>query len=323
MYRSNLRRVFLAAMLGAAGISPTLAQSSWPDKPIKVILPFPPGGPSDIVIRVLSEKLHVALKQPIVVENKPGAGGNIGATLAARAAPDGYTWLWTPDSVLTVNPHIYKQTGFKTEDFIAVSMATEFSSTLVCHPRVGVKTLKELIAKANTTKMSYASGGAGVPGHLSMELLQSMAGFDMEHIPYKGPSPAMQDILGGQVDCGLLAGPTVLPHVQSGRLLAFAVSGIKRSPVLPDIPTLDEAGVKGYQAEFGLALLAPKGVPEAVVSRFRQAFVETLKSPDVIDKLKSNDQVVVGSTEADATRSLAANSKKWGEVVRRIKLSVE
>lgn len=323
MTRSFLFRTLAAAALGAATLSPALAQSSWPDKPIRVILPFPPGGPSDMVIRVLTDKLFASLKQPVVVENKPGAGGNIGATMVARAAPDGYTWLWTPDSVLTVNPHVYKQTGFKTEDFIPVSLATTFSSTLVCHPKVGVKTLQELVAKAKTSKMSYASGGAGVPGHLSMELLQTMAGFDMSHVPYKGPAPAMQDVLGGQVDCGLLAGPTVLPHVGSGRLLALAVSGAKRSPVLPDVPTLDEAGVKGYQADFGLTLLAPKGTPEAVVTRFRQAFVEALKSPDVVEKLKANDQVVVASTEAEAARSLEANSKKWGEVVRRIKLTVD
>lgn len=323
MSRSFLFRALTAATLGAAALSPALAQSSWPDKPIRVILPFPPGGPSDMVIRVLTDKLQVSLKQPIVVENKPGAGGNIGATMVARAAPDGYTWLWTPDTVLTVNPHVYKQTGFKTEDFMPVSMATAFSSTLVCHPKVGVKTLKELVAKAKANKMSYASGGAGVPGHLSMELLQTMAGFDMSHVPYKGPAPAMLDVLGGQVDCGLLAGPTVLPHVGSGKLLALAVSGAKRSPVLPDVPTLDEAGVKGYQADFGLALLAPKGTPEAVISRFRQAFVEALKSPEVVEKLKANDQVVVGSTEAEASQSLAASSTKWGEVVRRINLTVD
>ena len=323
MTQKYLRHAVIAVTLGLSAGCQALAQSNWPDKPIKVILPFPPGGPSDMVIRVLSEKLQNSLKQPIVVENKPGAGGNIGATMVARAAPDGYTWLWTPDSVFTVNPHIYKQTGFKIEDFAPVSLATEFSSTLVCHPKVGVKSLKELIAKANTTQMSYASGGAGVPGHLSMELLQTMGGFDMNHIPFKGPAPAMQDVLGGQVDCGLLAGPTVLPHVRSGKLQALAVSGAKRSPVLPDVPTLDEAGVKGYQADFGLALLAPKGTPEAVISRFRMAFVEALKSPDIVEKLKANDQIVVGSTESEAAHSLSANSRKWGEVVRRIKLSVE
>ena len=191
MTRSLLFRALAAAALGAATLSPALAQSTWPDKPIRVVLPFPPGGPSDMVIRVLTDKLLASLKQPVVVDNKPGAGGNIGATMVARAAPDGYTWLWTPDTVLTVNPHVYKQTGFKAEDFVAVSMATTFSSTLVCHPKLGVKTLQELAAKAKTTKMSYASGGAGVPGHLSMELLQTMAGFDMSHVPYKGPAPAM------------------------------------------------------------------------------------------------------------------------------------
>lgn len=323
VYRSLIRSILTAATLALAATPHAMAQSNWPDKPIKMILPFPPGGPSDMVIRVLSEKLQASLKQPIVVENKPGAGGNIGAALAARAAPDGYTWLWTPDSVLTVNPHIYKQAGFRTDDFIPVSLATEFSSTLVCHPKVGVKNLKELIAKANATRMTYASGGAGVPGHLSMELLLTMGGFDMNHIPFKGPAPAMQDVLAGQVDCGLLAGPTVLPHVRSGKLQALAVSGAKRSHVLPEVPTLDEAGIKGYQADFGLALLAPKGTSEAIVSRFRQAFAEALQSPDVVEKLKANDQVVVASTETEAAQSLAANSKKWGEVVRRIKLSVD
>lgn len=323
MTRSFVFRALAAAVLGVAATSPALAQSAWPDKPIRVVLPFPPGGPSDMVIRVLTDKLTASLKQPVVVENKPGAGGNIGATLVARSAPDGYTWLWTPDSVLTVNPHVYKQPGFKAEEFMPVSLATTFSSTLVCHPKVGVKTLQELVAKAKATKMSYASGGAGVPGHLSMELLQTMAGFDMSHVPYKGPAPAMQDVLGGQVDCGLLAGPTVLPHVNSGRLLALAVSGAKRSSVLPDVPTLDEAGVKGYQADFGLVLLAPKGTPEAVVTRFHQAFVEALKSPDVVEKLKTNDQSVVASTESEAARSIEANSKKWAEVVRRIKLTVD
>lgn len=323
MYRALIRSILTAATLSFAATAQVMAQSNWPERPIKVILPFPPGGPSDMVIRVLSEKLQASLKQPIVVENKPGAGGNIGATLVARAAPDGYTWLWTPDSVLTVNPHIYKQAGFKNDDFIPVSLATEFSSTLVCHPKVGVKTLKELIAKANSSRMSYASGGAGVPGHLSMELLQTMGGFDMSHIPFKGPAPAMQDVLAGQVDCGLLAGPTVLPHVRSGKLYALAVSGAKRSPVLPEVPTLDEAGVKGYQADFGLVLLAPKGTPEAIVSRFRQAFVDALKSPDVVEKLKASDQLLVASTEIEAAQSLATNSKKWGDVVRRIKLSID
>ena len=299
------------------------AQASWPDKPIRVVLPFPPGGPSDIVMRLASERMQATLKQPIVVDNRPGAGGNLGAAEVARAAPDGYTWLWGTDTLVTVNPHVYKTMPFKPAELLPVTMGTQFSQTLVCHPAVAVKTVAELTAKARASAMSYASGGAGVPGHLSMELLQSMAGFQMQHIPYKGPAPAAQDVIGGQVPCGLLAGPTVLPHVRSGRLVALAVSGSTRSPTLPEVPTMAEAGVAGYEANFGLVLYAPRATPEAIVMRFRQAFVDAISNPDVVDKLKAGDQQVVASTPAQAAAQLAADSRKWGEVARRINLGLD
>lgn len=299
------------------------AQAAWPDRPIRVVLPFPPGGPSDIVMRLAAEKMQATLKQTIVIDNKPGAGGNLGSAEVARAAPDGYTWLWGTDSLVTVNPHVYKQMPFKVDDLQPVTIGTQFSQTLVCHPALGVKTLAELVAKAKAGPLSYASGGAGVPGHLSMELLQSMAGFDMVHVPYKGPAPATQDVLGNQVPCGLLAGPTVLPHVRSGKLVALGVSGSQRSPTLPEVPTLAEAGVPGYAADFSLVMFAPRGVPEPIVTRFRQAFVDALNAPDVAAKLKAGDQTVVGSTPAQAATLLAADSKKWGEVARRIKLGLD
>ena len=317
------RRQLLVAITVLGTLTLAQAQTAWPTKPVRVLLPFPPGGPSDIVMRLAAEKMQIVLKQPIVIDNKPGAGGNLGSAEVARAAPDGYTWLWGTDTLLTVNPHVYKQLGFKVEDLQPVTIGTTFSQTLVCNPALGVKTLKELIAKAKAEKLSYASGGAGVPGHLSMELLQSMAGFEMVHVPYKGPAPATLDVVGNQVPCGLLAGPTVLPHVRAGKLVALGVSGSQRSPTLPDVPTIAEAGVPGYQADFALAMYAPKGVPEAIVTRFRQAFVDALKSPDVTDKLRAGDQIVVGSTPAQAAATLAADSKKWGEVARRIKLGLD
>ncbi len=311
-----------ALLLSLAGTA-AWAQGSWPDKPVRVVLPFPPGGPSDIVMRLAADKMQASLKQPIVIENRPGAGGNLGTAEVARAAPDGHTWLWGTDTLVTVNPHVYKQLGFKVEDLVPVTIGTSFSQTLVCHPSVGVKTVTELVAKARATKMSYASGGNGVPGHLSMELLQHMAGFEMTHVPYKGPAPATQDVVGGQVPCGLLAGPTVLPHIRAGKLVPLAVSGATRSPTLPEVPTMAEAGVAGYRADFALAMFAPKGTPEAIVTRFRQAFVEALQAPDVVEKLKAGDQVVVASTPAEAARALAADSQKWGEVARRIKLGLD
>ena len=248
--------VFRAAVLILVGtayaFAPAAAQTAsaatWPERAIRVVLPFPPGGPSDIVMRLAAEKMQTTLRQPVVIDNKSGAGGNPGSAEVARAAPDGYTWLFGPDSLVTVNPHVYKTIPFKVDDLVPVTIGTQFNQTLVCNPALGVKSVAELIAKAKASRLSYASGGAGVPGHLSMELLQSMAGFQMTHIPYKGPAPATQDVLGNQVPCGLLAGPTVLPHVRSGKLVALGVSGSRRSPTLPDVPTLDEAGVAGYRA---------------------------------------------------------------------------
>ena len=317
------RRQLAVAIAVLGTLTLAQAQTAWPARPVRVLLPFPPGGPSDIVIRMAAEKMQVTLKQPIVIDNKPGAGGNLGSAEVARAAPDGYTWLWGTDTLVTVNPHVYKQLGFKVEDLQPVTIGTTFSQTLVCNPALGVKTLKELIAKAKAEKLSYASGGAGVPGHLSMELLQSMAGFEMVHVPYKGPAPATQDVLGNQVPCGLLAGPTVLPHVRSGKLVALAVSGNTRSPTLPDVPTIAEAGVPGYAADFALVMFAPRGTPQPIVEQFRQAFVDALKLPEVTEKLRASDQLVVGSTPAQAAAQLAADSNKWGEVARRIKLGLD
>ena len=322
---SPLRIRGLALTLLFASLSATSAAmaQSWPQKPIKVIAPYPPGGPSDLVMRTAAEKIQALLKQPIVIENQPGAGGNIGAAAVARAAPDGYTFLIATDTLLTVNPHVYKTMPFKLDDLKPVSVLSSFSQTLVCNPSLGVKTLPELIAKAKTTSLSYASGGPGVPGHLSTELLLNMTGMQMVHVPYKGPAPAMQDVLAGQVPCGLLAGPTVLPHVRSGKLTALAVSGQGRSPTLPEVPTIAEAGVKGYEADFSLILLAPKQVPDEVVAKFRQAVVDALRTPEATERLKATDQIVIGSTPEVAAAKIAKDNAKWGVVARKIGLSLD
>jgi tripartite-type tricarboxylate transporter receptor subunit TctC len=316
-------RLTLAVSLLALSAAGSAVAQSWPQKPIKVIAPYPPGGPSDLVMRTAAEKIQALLKQPIVIENQPGAGGNIGAAAVARATPDGYTFLIATDTLLTVNPHVYKTMPFKMDDLKPVSVLSSFSQTLVCNPSLGVKTLPELIAKAKTTPLSYASGGAGVPGHLSTELLLNMTGMQMMHVPYKGPAPAMQDVLANQVPCGLLAGPTVLPHVRSGKLNALAVSGQSRSPTLPDVPTIAEAGVKGYEADFSLILLAPKQVPDEVVAKFRQAVVDALRSPEATERLKATDQVVIGSTPEVAAAKIAKDHAKWGAVSRKIGLSLD
>ena len=320
--KSALRRSCVLAVSSLCLFGATAMAQSWPVKPIKVIAPYPPGGPSDLVMRTAAEKIQAILKQPIVIENQPGAGGNIGAAAVARAAPDGYTFLIATDTLLTVNPHVYKSMPFKLDDLKPISVLSSFSQTLVCNPSLGVKNLNELIAKSKTTSLSYA-GGAGVPGHLSTELLLNMTGMQMTHIPYKGPAPAMQDVLAGQVPCGLLAGPTVLPHVRSGKLTALAVSGQGRSPTLPDVPTIAEAGVKGYEADFSLILLAPKQVPDELVNKFRQAVVEALRTPEASDRLKATDQIVIGSTPEEAVAKVNKDFAKWGTVARKIGLSLD
>jgi len=311
----------LAGLFGLLSLS--ASAQNWPDKPMRVVVPLPPGGPSDIVLRGAAPKVQQLLGHPLVVDNKPGANGNIGTFEAARAAGDGYTWLWTTDTTLTVNPHVYEKMAFKASDLQPVIRASSFSQTLVCSPKAGLKTMADLVKKAKTTPLTYASGGAGSPGHLTTELFSAAANVQMTHVPYKGPAPAVQDMLGGQVDCGFLAGPTVLPHVRAGRLVALAVSGAKRSPILPEVPTVAESGYPGFDASFSLVLFAPKSTPAPIVQKMHDALATALKAPEMIDKLAQSDQTVVADTPAEAAARLAQDTQRWGEVARRIHLRLE
>ena len=322
MHRRPFIGAVCAAALAAALATPAVAQS-WPARPVRILTPFPAAGPSDIIARAVAERLFALLKQPVVVENRPGAGGNIGTAEVARAAPDGYTWLLATDTVATINPHVYRKLGFKLEDLAPISYVTSFSQMLVCNPAAGVRTLEDLVKQARAKSLTYASGGPGVPGHLAMELLLDAAKVSMTHVPYKGPAPAMQDVMAGEVPCGFLAGPTVLPQVRAGKLVALAVSGTKRSPLAPEVPTVAEAGYPGYDATFSLVMFAPRGVPEPVVKAFHKAFAEALESPELVARAKATDQEIVASSPAEAATRLAADSKKWAAVVKRINLQLD
>ncbi|WP_418514869.1 tripartite tricarboxylate transporter substrate binding protein [Delftia sp. PS-11] len=312
-----------AVALAAAVLCAAPAQAQeWPKaRPIRIVVPNPPAGPSDISLRPVAAAMQAALGQAVVVDNRPGANGNIGAAEVARSAPDGYTWLWTMDAVLTVNPHVYRSLGYKADALEPLVVAARFSQTLVCGPATGLKTVRDMIAASKTRELTYASGGAGSPGHLVMESLLATAGAKMVHVPYKGPAPAMQDLLGGQVDCGFLAGPTVLPQVQGGKLLALATSGKTRSALAPELPTIAESGFPEFDGTFSILLAAPRGVPAAVQQRFIEAMNEAIRAPAQKERARAQDIEMVGSTVAEAQARTRALSAQWGALVRKIQLT--
>ncbi len=317
-----LTHALTATVLAALALA-AQAQDAWPTKPLRLIVPFPPGAPGDIIARLLQPSLQQSFKQPIIVENKPGASGNIGMQEVLRST-DEHTVLVGVDTMLTINPHIYKKLAFKpNEDLLPVTQLASFSQMLVCHPSVPARTLQELLALARKQDLSYASGGPGVPGHMSMEMLLAATQTRMTHVPYRGPSPALQDLLGGVVPCGFLTSPVVGPFVKEGKLVAIAVSGGKRLATHPGVPTVEEAGVKGYDATFSEIVALPKGTPPARVKRLQQAVAIALAQTDARAKLALLDLEVIANSPEQAGQRLKAENVKWGAVAGRIGLQVD
>ncbi|HKU45693.1 MAG TPA: tripartite tricarboxylate transporter substrate binding protein [Burkholderiales bacterium] len=300
------------------------AAHAWPTKPVRMLITFPPGGPSELLTRLVNEKLQESLKQPFVVENRAGAGGNVGADVVAKAAPDGHLFGITTDTLFTVNPLVYGRMPFDPwKDLAPVSLLGSFSQMMVCNPSVPARDLGELIALAKRERVTYASGGPGVPGHLAAELLLSMSGASMLHVPYKGPAAATTDVMGGQVQCGFLATPTVMPHVASGRLKALAVSTLKRSPLAPGVPPAAEAGAPGFDAPFYLVLFARAGTPEPVIAAMSRGVASALASVEIRERAAKADIEVIGGTPHEAEKLLRTAGEKWAPVVRRIGLRLE
>jgi len=313
-----------SAVIIALAAGPVHAQS-WPTKPIRLLVGSPPGGPSDITARTFADQLGRRIGQPVVVENRPGAGNNLAAGAAARADADGTTLVLSPDTVLTVNPLVYTTGDFNAaRDLVNISVIASFSQMLVCNPSAGVRSVSELVAKAKTSPMMYASGGPGVPGHLASEMLLEQTKVRMEHVPYRGPAPATQAVLAGEVACGFLATPTVLPHVKSGRLVALAVSSEAPSALAPDVPTLAKAlNQPGLDVSFRLVLQAAKGTPAPIVAEIEKHAAEIMKQAEVRDRLKNYDLTAVGSSSAQAQQVLSAEMKRWEPVVKRLGLKTE
>ena len=316
-----IRLALTAAALCAAHVA---AAQTWPAKPVRMLITFPPGGPSEIVTRMVSERLQGALKQPFVVENRPGAGGNIGADAVATSTPDGYVFGITTDTLFTVNPLVYRKMPFDPwSDIVPIALLGSFSQMMVCNPAVPAKTLGELLQLAKRERLTYASGGPGVPGHLAAELLLSTTGISMLHVPYKGPAAATTDVMGGQVHCGFLATPTVLPHVKTGKLAALAVSTAKRSLLAPDVPPAGEAGAPGFDAPFYLVLFAPRRTPAEIVVLMNREVVKALDTPQLKERAAALDIVTLGGSSEDASKVLKAAASKWAPVVQRIGLKLD
>jgi len=313
-------------LLGVAALCAAFAAGAqtWPAKPVRMLITFPPGGPSEILTRLVNERLQAALKQPFVVENRAGAGGNIGTEAVAKAAPDGYLFGITTDTLFTVNPLVYRKLPFDPwGDIRPVTLLGSFSQMMVCNAGVPAKTLQELLKLAKREKLSYASGGPGVPGHLAAELLLSMTGASMLHVPYKGPAAATADVMGGQVNCGFLATPTVLPHVKSGKLTGLAVSTAKRSPLAPDVPAAAEAGAPGFDAPFYLVLFTQKGTPPDITALMNREVGKALGDPALKERAAALDIVTLGGSAEEATKVLKAAAAKWAPVVQRIGLKLD
>ncbi len=307
-------------MLALAFAAVTAAQAPYPNHPVRVVVPFPAGGTTDILARAASQKLTEALGQPFVVENRGGAGGNIGADLVAKSPPDGYTLLMGTVGTHAINPSLYQKMPYDhVKDFVPVVLVAGVPNVLVVNPSLPVKSVQELIAyaKANPGKVNFASSGSGTSIHLSAELFKTMAGVSMQHVPYKGSAPALADLAGGQVDLMFDNLPSALPLIKAGKLRAIAVTSQQRASALPDVPTIAESGLPGFEATSWFGLLAPAGTPRDAIAKVNGEVAKWLATPEAKEKLASQGGIVGnGLTPEDFSRHIASETTKWQKVVK-------
>jgi len=322
--RARLSRILFAAVF-ACGAAQTQAQA-YPAKAVRIVVPFPAGGGTDLVARTVGAKLSESLGQNFIVDNRAGASGAIGAELAAKSPPDGYTLLMGSSGPITLNPALQPKLPYDpSRDFAPVALITTMPFLTVVHPALPVRSVKELIAlaRARPGQLNYASPGSGSSTHLATELFKAMARVDIVHVPYKGVAPAATDLVSGQVQ--MLTGDlnTLMPHVTAGRMRALAVTGASRSALLPDVPTIAEAGVPGYEASGWFGLLAPAATPREIVRRLNGDIVKALQSDDARKRLLALGGEVAGGTAEQFGAHLRRESEKWGKLIRAIGLKAE
>jgi len=321
MNRRSSRVALLVAAVVLAAAMPALSQD-YPNRPIRFIVPYPPGGGTDVVARIMSDALAADLGQPIIIDNRGGAAGNVGTDIAAKAPADGYNILFTLSSH-TINPKLYDKLPFDVErDFVPISLAALIPQILVVHPSVPANNVQELIAlaKANPGKLNYASVGTGSPGHIAGELFKIKTGVDIVHIPYKGGGPAVVDTIGGQVQLLFVSMPAAWQHVKAGKLKAIAVASAKRSVAAPDLPTIAESGVPDYAVESWYGALAPAKTPPAAVARLNAAFAKVLANREIKEKLLAQGAEAAPSTQAEMDRVIKEELEKWDLVIKTAKI---
>jgi tripartite-type tricarboxylate transporter receptor subunit TctC len=299
---------------------PAAAQDAYPSKPVRIVVPYPAGGVADLLPRTVGAKLAEKWKQPVVVENKPGASGNIGMAEGARAEADGYTLVLAPTGNLTVNQFLFKDLPFDVQkDFTPVTLLATSPNVLVVHPSVPAKNFRELVAyaKANPGKLNFSSPGSGSGAHLAGELLNVEAGIKAVHVPYKGMAPAVSDLVGGQVQMMFAGISTALPHIRAGKLVAIAMASPQRSAQLSDVPTVAESGIPGFDVTSWYGIVVRSGTPPAVVKKIQADMAEALAAPDVKEKLAALGLDPSGNTPEEFQRLIAAESRKWSDIVRK------
>ena len=324
MSRTYAARLACAALI-AAGAGTAFAQAGFPSKPVRVIVPTSAGGGTDIIARIVAPELSKRLGQQVVIDNRPGAGTMIGIELAAKSPPDGYALLLVP-ATLAINSALYRKVPYDPQrDFAPITQAVSSASIIVVHPSVPVKTLKELIAfaRARPGQLNYASAGTGTYPHMTMELLLSTAQLKMVHIPYKGTAPAMIDMLAGQVSTMAATVLTGMPHIRSGRLRPLGITSSARSGVAPEIPTIAEAGLPGYESVQWYGMLAPAKTPREIVTRLHAEATAVLKQPDVKARLAADGADTVGSSPDEFARYIQSELVKWAKVARDAGLQPE
>jgi tripartite-type tricarboxylate transporter receptor subunit TctC len=320
-----LGRTFAAVIAATCTVLPARA-ADYPARPITLILGFSPGGPSDVVARIVQRKMEQVLGQPVIIENRPGAGGNTAAEAVARATPDGYTLAFATNGMMATNVSLYKKIGYDpVKDFAPITIIGSQANILYVHPSVKANSLAELVAlaKANPGKLNFASGGHGTAGHLAGELFKTEAKVDIVHVAYKGTGPALQDVLAGHVQMAFSAAAPIVPHIQSGAVRPLAVTSLKRTAALPDIPAFAELGYPGFEAITWHSIVAPAGTPKDVIATLHRAAMMALDDADVRKQLATLGVDIVGDTPEEFAAYVKTEISKWAAIIKASGATVE